>query len=58
MALRRTAQNRPDLVAWLLAPTPVQADGGTVDQPRRLSDHDREVLGEAGFPVSGEDVAH
>ena len=58
MALRRTAQNRPDLVARLLAPTPVRADGGSADQPRRLSDHDREVLGEAGFPVSGEDVAH
>jgi tRNA (guanine37-N1)-methyltransferase len=58
MALRRTAQNRPDLVARLLGPTPVRADGESADQPRRLSDHDREVLGEAGFPVSGEDVAH
>ena len=41
-ALRRTARNRPDLVARL--------DG--------LSDHDRAVLREAGFPVSSEDVAH
>jgi tRNA (guanine37-N1)-methyltransferase len=58
MALRRTAQNRPDLVARLLVTTPVPSDGGSADLPRRLSDHDREVLGEAGFPVSGEDVAH
>ncbi len=41
-ALRRTARNRPDLVARL--------DG--------LSDHDQAVLTEAGFPVSSEDVAH
>jgi tRNA (guanine37-N1)-methyltransferase len=43
-ALRRTARNRPDLVPPLLA-------GG-------LDDHDLAVLSEAGFPVSGEDVAH
>jgi tRNA (guanine37-N1)-methyltransferase len=43
-ALRRTARNRPDLVAPLLA--------------GELDDHDLAVLSEAGFPVSGEDVAH
>jgi tRNA (guanine37-N1)-methyltransferase len=43
-ALRRTAQNRPDLVSRLLA-------GST-------SEADRAVLAEAGFPVTGEDVAH
>jgi len=43
-ALRRTAQNRPDLVSRLLA-------GGT-------SEADRAVLAEAGFPVTDEDVAH
>jgi tRNA (guanine37-N1)-methyltransferase len=43
-ALRRTAHNRPDLAARLLTEGP--------------SDDDRAVLGEAGFPVTGEDVAH
>jgi tRNA (guanine37-N1)-methyltransferase len=43
-ALRRTAQNRPDLVSRLPA-------GST-------SEADRAVLAEAGFPVTGEDVAH
>jgi len=42
--LRRTAAIRPDLVANLAA-------GG-------LDARDREILVEAGFPVSGEDVAH
>jgi len=42
-ALRRTAQNRPDLVERLLV--------GELDK------HDLAVLAEAGFPVSGEDVA-
>lgn len=41
-ALRRTAENRPDLVGRLIGP-----DTGS------LSDHDRAVLAEAGFPVSG-----
>jgi tRNA (guanine37-N1)-methyltransferase len=43
-ALRRTAATRPDLLAAL-------AVAG-------LDAHDREVLSEAGFPVSGEDMAH
>jgi len=46
-ALRRTAANRPDLIRGL-------APGG----PQAFDDHDLAVLTEAGFPVSGEDVAH
>ena len=42
MALRRTAAHRPDLLAAL----------------RDLDRRDREVLAEAGFPVSTEDMAH
>jgi tRNA (guanine37-N1)-methyltransferase len=42
MALRRTAAHRPDLLATL----------------RDLDRRDREVLAEAGFPVSAEDMAH
>jgi tRNA (guanine37-N1)-methyltransferase len=41
-ALRRTAQNRPDLVARL----------GPLDE------RDEEVLSETHFPVDGEDMAH
>jgi tRNA (guanine37-N1)-methyltransferase len=58
MALRRTAENRPDLVARLLARTSAEVAGQAADQPRLLSDQDREVLSEAGFPISAEDVAH
>jgi tRNA (guanine37-N1)-methyltransferase len=43
-ALRLTARNRPDLIARLAR--------------CELDARDREVLSEAGFPVSGEDVAH
>ena len=46
MALRRTAAHRPDLIAALQK------------TPRDLDRRDREVLAEAGFPVSGEDMAH
>lgn len=46
-ALRRTAQNRPDLVARL-------ARG----EPGLLDARDRAVLADAGFPVDGEDMAH
>ena len=42
MALRRTATHRPDLIGAL----------------RDLDRRDREVLAEAGFPVSAEDMAH
>jgi tRNA (guanine37-N1)-methyltransferase len=41
-ALRRTAQNRPDLAARL----------------GKLDTRDKEVLSEAGFPVNGEGMAH
>jgi tRNA (guanine37-N1)-methyltransferase len=58
MALRRTAQNRPDLVARLLAAGQAQPSGQPAELPGRLSDHDRDVLSRAGFPISGEDVAH
>jgi tRNA (guanine37-N1)-methyltransferase len=43
-ALRKTALTRPDLVAKL-------AHGG-------LDARDRAVLSEAGFPITGEDMAH
>ena len=46
-ALRRTAENRPDLVARLIRRAP-----GVLDA------RDRVVLAEAGFPVDGEDMAH
>jgi tRNA (guanine37-N1)-methyltransferase len=61
-ALRRTAQNRPDLISRLLADGPAgpgpAGPGQAADLPERLNDHDQAVLAEAGFPVSGEDVAH
>ncbi len=43
-AIRRTARTRPDLAAKL---------AGTA-----LTLHDRQILSEAGFAVSGDDVAH
>jgi tRNA (guanine37-N1)-methyltransferase len=46
-ALRRTAENRPDLIAQLAQTA-----------PDLLDSHDRMVLAEAGFPVDGEDMAH
>ena len=55
-ALRRTAQNRPDLVARLASAD--QAAGQAKDAPVRLDEHDRAVLAEAGFPVTQEDVAN
>jgi tRNA (guanine37-N1)-methyltransferase len=57
-ALRRTARNRPDLVRKLASALPGETGVGG-DTPRsRLNDHDLAVLSEAGFPVTGEDVAH
>ncbi len=47
-ALRRTAALRPDLAARLAA-----GEAGT-----RLDARDRQVLLEAGFPISAEDMAH
>jgi tRNA (guanine37-N1)-methyltransferase len=55
-ALRRTAANRPDLISRLLGAGRVPARPGETRPP--LDDHDLGVLAEAGFPVSGEDVAH
>ena len=55
-ALRRTAQNRPDLVARLASAD--EPAGRAKDAPLRLDKHDRTVLAEAGFPVTGKDVAH
>jgi tRNA (guanine37-N1)-methyltransferase len=55
-ALRRTAQNRPDLVAGLASAD--RAAGQAKDAPLRLDKHDRAVLAEAGFPVTEEDVAN
>ena len=57
-ALRVTAANRPDLAARLAA-GPVTA-AGSAAQPaaEALDARDRELLFGAGFPVSGEDVAH
>jgi tRNA (guanine37-N1)-methyltransferase len=57
-ALRRTAHNRPDLVERMIGSRP-----DTVGQPAdtahsALDDRDREVLAEAGFPVSGQGMAH
>ena len=57
-ALRRTAINRPDLIRRAALP---RADGPGRDDgvpAAGLDDHDRAVLSEAGFPVTGEDVAH
>jgi tRNA (guanine37-N1)-methyltransferase len=45
-ALRRTAAVRPDLVSRVAA------------DPAGLDARDREVLADAGFPVSGENMAH
>ncbi len=57
-ALRRTAQNRPDLVSRLMAAEPRTAGGTAVASSGQLDERDRAVLAEAGFPVAGEDVAH
>jgi tRNA (guanine37-N1)-methyltransferase len=53
-ALRRTAQNRPDLVAGLLA----AGSDADADAAGRLDARDLTVLAEAGFPINPEDVAH
>jgi len=54
-ALRTTARNRPDLAAKLAAARGLSGSGGTAAQ---LDGRDLAVLAEAGFPVSGEDMAH
>jgi tRNA (guanine37-N1)-methyltransferase len=57
-ALQRTAENRPDLVERLLQEPPPASGTAAAGPPGPLSDHDRQVLAEAGFPVHGQDVAH
>lgn len=69
-ALRRTARNRPDLAARLAAGGAETAGSGAGGPAARQGEHasghqgtgldarDREVLTEAGFPFSAEDVAH
>jgi tRNA (guanine37-N1)-methyltransferase len=66
-ALRKTASNRPDLIARLVGRprSGAAASGGVVPgdvlaggEPVSFDARDREVLSEAGFPVSSEDVAH
>jgi tRNA (guanine37-N1)-methyltransferase len=61
-ALRRTAQNRPDLVARLVAGHGEAAEVASLRSAGQVSEdldaHDRRVLSEAGFPLGGEDVAH
>jgi tRNA (guanine37-N1)-methyltransferase len=67
-ALRRTAQNRPDLAASLVSADRARSAGRSASQsqlaqsqlgqPGQLDEHDRAVLAEAGFPVTEEDVAH
>ena len=57
-ALRQTAANRPDLAARLAAgpPGPPGA-AGDADAAAELDARDRQVLSEAGFPLSGQDMA-
>jgi tRNA (guanine37-N1)-methyltransferase len=57
-ALRRTAQNRPDLVRRLLSADPAESEQRAERTGGPLDAHDRAVLAEAGFPVSGEGMAH
>ena len=57
-ALRRTAQNRPDLVERLRYPEKSEDQKSPRTGQGGLDARDREVLAEAGFPVNGEDVAH
>jgi tRNA (guanine37-N1)-methyltransferase len=55
-ALRRTAVNRPDLAARLVGGN--QDAAGLPDAaPADLDPRDRQVLSEAGFPLSGQDMA-
>jgi tRNA (guanine37-N1)-methyltransferase len=57
-ALRRTVRNRPDLVAKLVAQQRERGSAGPALARDWLDDRDYAVLSEAGFPVTGEDVAH
>jgi len=57
-ALRRTAANRPDLAARLASGPgePATRAAGSAAVP--LDAHDRQVLSDAGFPLSGQGMAH
>ncbi len=64
-ALRRTAANRPDLVARLASgpgetatarPGPAAAE--RMRLATQLDERDRQVLSDAGFPLSGQGMAH
>ena len=57
-ALRKTAANRPDLASRLASGRVGGPSGAGQPAPAVLDGHDRQVLSEAGFPVSGEGVAH
>jgi tRNA (guanine37-N1)-methyltransferase len=57
-ALRRTALNRPDLVERLRSSDKSDDQKRLRVAPGGLNERDREVLAEAGFPVTGEGVAH
>jgi tRNA (guanine37-N1)-methyltransferase len=54
-ALRRTAANRPDLAARLGAAYGEREPGAAA---AHLDARDRQILFEAGFPPSGQDMAH
>jgi len=54
-ALLRTAVNRPDLAARLVGGD--QEAGAPDAAPAGLDPRDRQVLSEAGFPLSGQDMA-
>jgi tRNA (guanine37-N1)-methyltransferase len=55
-ALRRTAENRPDLATRLVGGDQ-EAAGAPDVAPADLDPRDRQVLSEAGFPLSGQDMA-
>jgi tRNA (guanine37-N1)-methyltransferase len=57
-ALRQTAVNRPDLAARLAAGLPAPGAGSAGEAAAPLNERDREVLLDAGFPPTGEDMAH
>ena len=57
-ALRRTAANRPDLVKRLIGAGGDDSGGPAAPASASLDSRDRAVLDEAGFPVSGQGMAH
>jgi tRNA (guanine37-N1)-methyltransferase len=57
-ALRRTAANRPDLVKRLIGEDGDDSGGSHAPASANLDSRDRAVLDEAGFPVSGQGMAH